>query len=92
MDTPKIQAIKPLEGKRLWVRFANGVEKIFDCNPLLQLERFQPLKNEAFFKAVTVDLGGYGVSWDDKIDLSEYELWVNGKEAEPNKYGIRDTE
>lgn len=37
-------------------------------------------KNEAFFKSVKVDSGGYGVSWNDDIDLSEYELWVNGKE------------
>jgi hypothetical protein len=38
------------------------------------------LKHEAFFRAVTVDPGGYGVSWDDETDLSEYELWNNGVE------------
>ena len=40
--------------------------------------------HEAFFKAVTVDPGGYGVSWDDEMDLSEYELWNNGVEVEPS--------
>ncbi len=39
---------------------------------------FQLLKNEALFKAVRVDLGGYGISWSDEVDLSEYELWTNG--------------
>jgi hypothetical protein len=48
----------------------------------MNLERFQLLKHEAFFKAVKVDLGGYGVSWDDERDLSEYELWNNGLEVE----------
>ncbi|WP_044018806.1 DUF2442 domain-containing protein [Thermoanaerobacter italicus] len=33
-----------------------------------------------FFKAVKVDAGGYGVSWNSELDLSEYELWKNGKE------------
>jgi hypothetical protein len=80
MDAPKVESVKPLEGKRLLVKFLNGVEKIYDCNQLLHLEMFQSLKNEGFFKSVKVDAGGYGVSWSDDADLSEYELWVNGKE------------
>jgi hypothetical protein len=31
-------------------------------------------------KSVKVDGGGYGVFWSDEVDLSEYELWVNGRE------------
>ena len=36
------------------------------------------MRHEAFFKAVTVDPGGYGGSWSDEMDLSEYELWECG--------------
>ena len=64
-----------MEGKRLLVKFVNGVEKIYDCNPLLHLEAFRSLNNEAFFKSAKVDPGGYGVSWNDDVDLSEYELY-----------------
>jgi len=32
-----------------------------------------------FFKNVKVEAGGYSVYWNDKIDISEYELWKNGK-------------
>jgi hypothetical protein len=39
------------------------------------------LASPAFFNAVRVDPGGYGISWSDDIDLSEYELWTNGKTA-----------
>lgn len=39
---------------------------------------FKPLINKAFFRSVRVDIGGYGVSWNDDIDISEYELWTNG--------------
>jgi hypothetical protein len=80
MDAPRIESVKPLAGKRLLVKFVNGVEKVYDCKQLLHLDMFQSLRNEAFFKSVKVDAGGYGVSWDDNVDLSEYELWVNGTE------------
>ncbi len=80
MDAPRIESVTPLEGKRLLVKFVNGVEKVYDCNQLLHLEMFQSLRNEAFFRSVKVDAGGYGISWDDNVDLSEYELWVNGTE------------
>jgi len=80
MNTPQIHSIKPLEGKRIWVKFANGAEKIYDCTQILHLDVFQNLNNEAFFKTVKVDPGGYGISWNDDLDLSEYELWVNGEE------------
>ena len=79
MNTPKIESVKPLDDRRLLVRFANGVEKVYDCSQLLHLEMFQSLKDDAFFRSVKVDAGGYGVSWNDKVDLSEYELWINGE-------------
>jgi hypothetical protein len=32
-------------------------------------------------KSVRVDSGGYGISWNDDVDISEYELWTNGVEV-----------
>lgn len=83
MNAPRIKSVTPLEGKRLLVTFGNGVQKVYDCQRILNLDRFQLLNHEAFFRAVTVDPGGYGISWDDDMDLSEYELWNNGIEDEP---------
>lgn len=83
MNAPRIESVTPLEGKRLLVTFANGVKKIYDCQRLLGLDRFQLLKHDAFFKSVKVDPGGYGVSWDDEMDLSEYELWNHSVEIKP---------
>lgn len=45
------------------------------------------LKQKAFFNAITVESGGYGVSWNDEMDLSEYELWTNGVNVEPSADG-----
>jgi len=81
MNAPKILSVQPLENKQLLVKFVNGVEKIYDCTPLLSLHMFELLKNDAFFKAVKVDAGGYGISWNDDTDLSEYELWTNSVEV-----------
>ena len=39
-----------------------------------------PLKDDAeLFSSVMVDQGGYGVIWNDDIDISCDELWANGE-------------
>ena len=82
MDTPKILSVQALENRRLLVKFSNSVEKVYDCRPLIQkFERFKALEDEVFFKQVKADPGGYGISWNDKVDLSEYELWTNAVEV-----------
>lgn len=80
MNTPRIRSVRPLKNSHLMVTFVNGTQKIYDCRSILPLERFQLLRQEAFFKAVRVDPGGYGVSWNDEMDLSEDELWQQGVE------------
>ncbi|MGW8256272.1 MAG: DUF2442 domain-containing protein, partial [Thermoguttaceae bacterium] len=49
-----------------------------DCSRLLDNPPFELLKNDAFFKNVHVDPHGYGVVWNDDVDLSESELWIQG--------------
>lgn len=42
---------------------------------------FAPLDSRAFFKNVKVEQGGYAISWNEDIDISEYELWSNSKSS-----------
>ncbi len=79
---PRIGAVKPLTDKRLLVTFATGERKIYDCKPLLQEEVFRPLQGEELFCRARADKHGYGVVWNDEIDLAEAELWINGKPAD----------
>jgi hypothetical protein len=58
--------------------FENHEKRQYDVKPFLNNEMFADLKNIAFFKNVKVEQGGYAVSWNDDIDISEYELWRNG--------------
>ncbi len=83
METlPRILSVSAISPTRLLVRFDNSVEKVYDAAPLLSLPQFQLLRNPAFFRAPRVDPGGYGVSWNDDIDLSEFELWTHGVEID----------
>jgi hypothetical protein len=83
MHAPRIRDVEPLPGHRLLVAFVNGDHRVYDCTPLLGLDSFRLLDEEAFFRSVTVDPGGYGVSWNDDADLSEYELWTEGEDVSP---------
>ena len=42
---------------------------------------FKLLKDESLFRSVEVDQGGYGIIWNDDLDLSCDELWENGAEV-----------
>ena len=78
MSYERIKDIEVLKDFLLRVRFCNGVIKIYDCKPLLKKDAFKLLENENFFNRVKVDSGGYGIIWNDEIDLAESELWING--------------
>ena len=81
----KVKSIKTLSDFILLVTFENNVIKdgfIFcrQISPLFKkwLE-FKNLENNIkLFEQVKVDAGGYGISWNDKLDLSCDELWING--------------
>ena len=84
---PRIRSVKPRAGKTLLVTFENGDRKVYDCTPLLQSEAFRPLKDEAIFRCAHADSHGYGVIWNDGIDLAESEIWINGRTVEQDDPG-----
>jgi hypothetical protein len=90
-DFPKIESVIPLADFKLWVTFASGVEKIYDCRPLLTEPSFALLRSPALFRAVQVDPGGYGISWNDELDLSETELWRGGVSALAERHLSHET-
>lgn len=80
MKAPKIMTVQAIDDRHLLVQFENAQRKKYDISPLLQKKMFLPLNNPAFFKSVQVDAGGYAILWNSEIDISEHELWVNGKD------------
>ncbi|MGL5576182.1 MAG: DUF2442 domain-containing protein [Sarcina sp.] len=75
---PKIKSIKILNNFKLQVLFDNSVTKIVDFTKKFDESIYEDLQNEILFRQAKVDSGGYGVSWNDDIDISEYELWNIG--------------
>jgi len=79
----KIKNVSPLPDYRLSIQFSEGCTKIYDVKPLFkQIPSFETLKESLIFSDVTVDVGGYGVVWNDGLDLSCDELWENGTVTE----------
>lgn len=76
----RIKSVKPLPDMILHVEFLDGNRKHYDVKPLLhKWEVFKDLKENNLFSYVNVDVGGYGVTWNEDIDLACNELWENGK-------------
>ncbi|MDO4608772.1 MAG: DUF2442 domain-containing protein [Clostridia bacterium] len=79
----KIKNVSPLPDFKLSVQFAEGVTKIYDVKPLFnKIPTFKSLENNGDFGGVYVDVGGYGIIWNDELDLSCDELWDNGVTVE----------
>lgn len=77
----KVKNVTPLSEYRLSVQFCEGITKIYDLKLLFdKLPIFKTLvENPEQFCSVTVDVGGYGIVWNDELDLSCDELWKNGE-------------
>ena len=76
----RIKSVIPKDNYILYVVFQNGVEKEYDMHSLYQVfPQFKAFeKKEGLFEKVRVDVGGYGISWNDELDLDAEEIWENG--------------
>lgn len=78
----RIEDIVPLQNGELLVFFRNGklkkvdVKKIADNN----LQFTAIMKNENLFSSVSIQPGGYGIYWNDRVVLADYLLYDMGSE------------
>lgn len=81
----KVKKVAPLPNLRLRIQFENDTIQEYDVNPLLsKWPVFRSLELiPGLFDCVRVDASGYGIVWNDDIDLSCNELWGHGTEASP---------
>lgn len=79
----KIKNVTVLPDYKILILFSEGVTKIYNVKELIKKNpMFQNLKNEELFYNVEVDVGGYGIIWNDDIDISCDELFEKGKTIE----------
>ena len=76
----KIQEVKTKENLIIEILFLGGEIKKYDIKNLFeQFPQFKELENNrVLFDNVCVDVGGYGISWNDELDLDAETLWVDG--------------
>ncbi len=88
--THKIKSVKPMENVTLLVAFQNGTEKIYDIRILYPVfPQFEILETDSeLFNQVQVDMGGYGISWNDDLDLDAEDIWEDGIEVGKRKMDI----
>lgn len=78
----KIIEVVAKENYILYCKFDNGKNKKYDIKPLIEKYKiFKKLENNIeLFNKVKIDIGGYGISWNENIDLAVEELWEKGKD------------
>lgn len=79
----KIKSVKPKNSFVILAIFQNGIEKTYDMKKMFEIfPQFQAFETiTGLFEQVKVDVGGYGVFWNDELDLDAEEIWENGIET-----------
>jgi len=86
----KAKTVTPLPDYCLLVHFADGADKEYDMKPLFdQYPVFLELKETpGLFNQAKADVGGYGVVWNEDIDLDTEEIYQNGKDVKTPFSGL----
>ncbi|MDR0486883.1 MAG: DUF2442 domain-containing protein [Treponema sp.] len=76
-----IESVEVLPDFCLCVLFRTGEKKIYDMHPLFEKhEPFQSFRlTHGLFEQARVAGGGYGIYWNEDLDISCNELYINGK-------------
>lgn len=81
----KITSVATLPDFILLVGFSTDEYKKFDIKPLIaKYPPFKALKEtEGLYQQAKIDVGGYGIVWNDYLDLSADGLYEQGIPCEP---------
>ncbi len=64
----RVISVKPLENYLLEIEFADGFHKVIDIHPFIGEGISAALKDEAYFRQVTLEDGG-GIAWPNGYDF-----------------------
>ena len=67
------------------VCFEDGAQRRYDVSQMFErFPVFLDLRKDGLFDRVRVDQGGYGISWNDDIDIACDELYFGGESVSKN--------
>lgn len=77
--THKIKSINTKENLIISATFFDGTIKKYDVKNLFGFyPQLKKLENKELFNSVRIDAGGYGISWNDDLDLDAETIWEDG--------------
>lgn len=65
--------VQAIDDYKLYIKFNNGEEKIYDMKPLLNYKFYQGLKDKERFKKVKPD--GISIEWETGEDVAPENLY-----------------
>jgi hypothetical protein len=76
-----VESVEVLPDFQLRVLFRTGEKKIYDIRPLFEKHtQFQSfMLTRGLFEQAKVAGGGYGIYWNEDMDIGCDELYINGK-------------
>jgi hypothetical protein len=82
-DFPMVDVLRlrPLEGRRLWVRFTDGHEGVRDFSDVIEQggPMVEPLKSQEYFNRVFVEMGA--PTWPNGFDFDPINLYMELRDA-----------
>ena len=82
----KITSLATLDDYILLVSFSNGVFKKFDLKKIIN--KYDPFKDliniPGLYKKAKIDIGGYGIIWNDYLDIASSGIYERGEEVDIN--------
>lgn len=90
IDFPRVTAVRPVGGYRLWLRFSDGVEGHVDLRDALDGPVFAPLRDATFFARVQLD-PPFTIAWPNGADIAAERLYdlLEPASAQDKRYNAR---
>ena len=81
----KIKSLSTLPEFILLVGFQDGTFREFDLKSLMdKYPPFESLKQvQGLYENAKIDIGGYGIVWNDELDISAECIYEQGKPCSP---------
>ena len=73
--------LKPLEGRKLWLRFTDGCEGVWELHDFIESggPMVEPLRQPDYFAHVFVEMGA--PTWPNGLDLDPINLYMEMKKS-----------
>lgn len=85
-----LRSLSTTKDLRLIAQFDDGTVKSYDVSKLMKRSKYFTVFEEkpSLFSKAKIDVGGYGVIWNESLDLSANEIWANGETVKNSFNGL----